>query len=110
MIRAQRDGPVTHWSRYMHESLHLLLSYIPQVIESEVVMIGEDGILVLASVRLSDAGVYSCNGTNSLGTAESDIPILLRIYCEYTNPVITPNYVVADHWQSNVLRKLWWNG
>ena len=42
-----------------------------------------DGVLLLPSVRLSDAGVYSCNGTNSLGTAESDTTIMLRVYCEW---------------------------
>ena len=37
---------------------------------------------MLASVTLSDAGLYSCNGTNSHGMAESDMDILLKVYCE----------------------------
>ena len=46
-----------------------------------VVMNGS--VLMLAAVLLCDAGVYSCNGTNSLGTVESDTTVLLRVYCEW---------------------------
>ena len=42
-----------------------------------------DSVLMLAAVLLCDAGVYACNGTNSLGTVESDTTVLLRVYCEW---------------------------
>ena len=53
-----------------------------QVADGPGVMVTEAGVLMVASVRLSDAGLYSCNGTNSIGMAESDTDILLKVYCE----------------------------
>ena len=66
------------------------LSLSGQVMESGRVSISPDGLLIVASVQLSDAGLYSCNGSNSLGTLESDTGILLMVYCEWYYPHSLP--------------------
>lgn len=53
------------------------------MVESQRVTLSEKGtVLLLDTILLSDAGLYSCNGTNNLGTVESDQHIMLRVYCE----------------------------
>ena len=61
-----------------------------QVTASERVTVVTGGVVEIGSVRLSDAGIYSCNASNSLGTAESDSSIMLRVYCESLGVLCLP--------------------
>ena len=81
---------------YLHSpSLSLWL----QVMASERVMVLAEGVLVIAGVRLSDSGIYSCNSSNSLGTTEADSVIMLRVYCESeANEALMWLPLLTSHW------------
>lgn len=53
------------------------------MVDNDRVMVTDAGVLVVASVILSDVGYYTCNATNSLGSEEAEDHILLMVYCKY---------------------------
>ena len=54
------------------------------MVGSERVTVSDSGVLTVAEVTLSDAGLYTCNSSNEFGSADADYDILLMVYCEST--------------------------